>query len=275
VIVRRRHQVAPTPRLRLECEDTLKSAATRTLGRVAAPVDRIDVDDPRTWPAEVVHWVTPVAERLRGSTEYTSDLAVPLDAEDGFRAMLTRPLLAYHCTRLLDRETEGIRREGLRTLSRQLVEERIASAEESGDLDEQTAKRLRAENVYALEARENREGQVCLVLGRSGFDEPSSGAIPLMAAWGGEAVNGGPQDAETDPVLGSPSIVVATVDLSASWRVSPTFPSLNRMFVATILELEDRIADVLYRGPVPASMIIDIWQPGHPYYDRHAPLVDI
>ena len=111
--------------------------------------------------------------------------------------------------------------------------------------------------------------------GRSIFDEPSNGAIPLMEAWGGEGVNGGPQDAQTDPGLGLPSIVVAAIDLSTGWRASPTFPALNRMFVATVLGLEDRVADVLYRAPVPASMVMDIWQPGHPDYDRHAPLAGI
>jgi hypothetical protein len=234
----------------------------------------IDVDDPETWP-EVIDWVTPVAERLRGSTEYTGDLAVPIEREDEFRELLGRPLLAYHCTRLLDQEVEAIRRDGLRMLNKEFVEERIGSAQQSGALDERVADRLRAGNVYALEAHEGRDGQVCLVLGHAIFDKPSNGAIPLMAAWGGEAVNGGPQDALTDPVLSRPSIVVAAIDLSVSWRVSPTFPSLDKMFVATLLGLEDCMADVFFRAPVPGSMIVDIWQPGHAEYDRHAPLLDI
>jgi hypothetical protein len=234
----------------------------------------IDVDNPETWPAEVADWARPVAERLHGSTAYTGDLDVSLEHEDEFRQLLTRPLLAYHCTRLLGHEAEAIRRDGLRMLSRQLVEERIASAEESGDIDGVTASRLRAGNVYALNAQENRDGQVCLVLGRSIFDQPSNGAIPLMEAWGGEAVNGGPQDAQTNPVIGRPSIVVAAVDLSVSWRVSPTFPALDKMFVATLFGLQDHTVAVLFRAPVAGSMVLDIWQPGHAEYDRHVPLRD-
>ncbi|MGA9285801.1 MAG: hypothetical protein WBV85_10205 [Solirubrobacteraceae bacterium] len=232
----------------------------------------IDVDNPETWPVEVVDWVRPEAERLRGSTIYTGDLDVSLELEDEFRQLLTRPLVAYHCTRLLSHEAQAIRCEGLRMLSRQLVDERIARAEQSGDLDGPTASRLRAGNVYALNAQENRDSQVCLVLGRRTFDQPSNRAIPLLEAWGGEAVNGGPQDAETNPVIGRPSIVVAAIDLSVSWRVSPTFPALDKMFVAALLDLQDRTADVLFRAPIASSMVLDIWQPGDAEYDRHASL---
>lgn len=46
-------------------------------------------------------------------------------------------------------------------------------------------------------------------------------------------------------------------------------PALNKMFVATLLGLGDRTADVFFRAPIPSSMILDIWQPGHVEYDRH------
>jgi hypothetical protein len=49
---------------------------------------------------QVIDWVTPVAGRLRGSTEYTGDLAVPIEREDEFRELLARPLLAYHLSGL-------------------------------------------------------------------------------------------------------------------------------------------------------------------------------
>jgi hypothetical protein len=146
---------------------------------VDSAVCPIDVDDPETWPAEVIDWVTPVADRLRGSTDYTGDLAVPIEREDEFRELLARALLAYHCTWLLDQEVEAIRRNGLRMLSKEFVEERIGSAQQSGALDERVANRLRVGNVYALEAHEGRDGRVCLVLGRAIFDKPSNGQYRL------------------------------------------------------------------------------------------------
>lgn len=43
--------------------------------------------------------------------------------------------------------------------------------------------------------------------------------------------------------------VGAAIDLSVSWRVSPAFPSLDKMFVATLLGLEDCMADVFSAHP--------------------------
>lgn len=80
--------------------------------------DFVDPDDPSTWPAEARHWASRRAESLRGRTKFTSDLNSELtEREAEFRSLFgERKLVVYHCTRLLDCESTGIREEGLRPL---------------------------------------------------------------------------------------------------------------------------------------------------------------
>ena len=52
----------------------------------------IDVDDPTTWPPRVREIVSEWAENCKG-TNYTNDLALPLDLERPFRELLTGHLL--------------------------------------------------------------------------------------------------------------------------------------------------------------------------------------
>lgn len=78
----------------------------------------VDVDDPTTWPAEVYECVSAWAERCRGTTKYTTDLALPLELAGPFRNLLTGYLhRAYHYTRLLPHERAMVLNAGLRPLS--------------------------------------------------------------------------------------------------------------------------------------------------------------
>jgi hypothetical protein len=239
---------------------------------VQTAANTTNVDDPDTWPAPVLAWAISNAERLRGSTQFTGDLAVPLEGEDGFRELAGKGLMAYHCSRLLDHEVASVRENGLRMLSQDLVEERITEAETRGCISAAVAARLRTRNVYARGQHAHRHGQVCFVLGRNIFDQPNNGALPLLSAWGGEGLNGGPLDPTEHPVLGTPTIVVARIDLSVSHKISPCWPELGKVFVASLLGLEDRSADVFVRSSVSPGDVLDAWQPGHPEYDKHVSL---
>jgi hypothetical protein len=231
----------------------------------------IDIDESGTWPEPVREWVKPYVESLRGTTTFTSDLAVPLEREDELRALLGDQLLAFHCTRLLDHELDAVRRQGLRPLTLELVVERIDAAHAHGHLSDRDRERLRQRNLFALNDARYREQQVCLVLGRSGLDD--SGVVPLMSRWGGEAISmADPDSTEPAAFIGRPAVVVTAIDLSVSHTVSPTFPSLGKLFVGAGLGTNGRYADVLLRAPVPAGDIVSIWQPGDAHYDRHRTL---
>jgi hypothetical protein len=233
----------------------------------------IDVDSPATWPEQTHRRAADYAERFAGTTEYPGDLAVPLEQEDDFRASFsTRKLLAYHCTRLLPHEIDAIRATGLRRLDKRLIDDRVAAAVASGALTPEARAFAETRNVYASGNERYRTDQICFVLGRSTFDEDPGGCDALLRYWGGEAMRGGPDDAPLLDALGTPAIVVAQLNLTGSHRHSRTGPPLGKLFVATLLGLRRRGADVFYRDDVPGEDILDIWVPGQPQYDRHREL---
>jgi hypothetical protein len=228
----------------------------------------IDVDDVGTWPTEVRDLVDEWCERLRGTTEYASDLEISWDDEAGCLELVgDQPLLAYHFTRLLDIEVERIRDvEGLRPLTRELVERRIDDALASGRVTAEQVERLRATHVFLVDGGSGRRGQICLALGSQPL-RTGRGVRQLLGMWGGEA-----QYAATYELrdllqqLGRPAVVVAAVDLSAPGKHN-VWPGVLKTFVGTRLQLSDAGADVMYRAPLPSTAIVDIWQPGTPMYD--------
>jgi hypothetical protein len=238
------------------------------------PEDVVDLDDAPTWPAELDEWARQSAERLVGTTEYPGDLGLTPDHEDeAIARMAGRRLLAYHCTRLLDDERSAIRAGGLHLLDRELVERKIAGAHALGAIsDSQRDDRLE-HNVFASgRTRTEERGFVCLVVGRAAFAKANNGCEPLMRAWGGEAVNGGPLGGETDLTIGTPSLVVAGLDLSLPARRWHSYPALSKLFVARLLGLDDCYSDLLFTASVPPTDVLAIWQPGHGDYDLHAGL---
>ena len=112
-----------------------------------------------------------------------------------------------------------------------------------------------------------REGQVCAAAGLTAFDEDWRGIWPLLARWGGEAIYHH-ADAENRArlrTIGSPAIVVLDLPLTESWLM---FPSLANMLAGHFGAFSSPGADVVYQSDVPASAVVDVWQPGRPEYDR-------
>jgi hypothetical protein len=233
--------------------------------------EAVDPDDPATWPPDVLGWVRAEADRLAGMAEFASDLSTALaEREHKLRALIApRKVLVYHATRLLEHEIAEIRASGLVPLSRNLVNRRIRRAYECGLLTTAERDRLDANTVYALDEQEGREGQICFEVGRSAFDDSSSGFAWLLSLWGGEGIYWALADERDPPTLGRPTIVVAQIDVAVPEDHLRVFPGLAPVFVGTVLRLPGRYGDVLFRPPVPASDILDLWHPGDPEYDRH------
>ena len=229
----------------------------------------------KTWPKALLRKASAWAEEYRHTTEYVSDLELP-EEEDAFRAMCDgNQLLAYHATKLLPHEVLSVRLEGLHAASQKLVTYRLRRALEAGSIDQSLHDSLADGNLYAENDFRGRDAQVCLVLSRRPFDREPRGFRSLLAEWGGELITmarGGSQFREQLRKIGVPSVVVVSVDMSVSHRVHASYPPLHKLFVGRLLELDDLGADVHYRQPVEAGQVLDVWQPGHPEYDRHPAL---
>lgn len=237
----------------------------------------IDVDDRRTWPRAVRDAVRLVADRLAGTASYTSDLRPGDGEEDRFRAQLPGPLRAYHATRLLPHEVSDIREHGLRPLTRDLVHRRVDDALAHGHITLQERDALHGVNVFDTHDADGRRDQVCLFLSRRVLDEDIAAVWRLLTIWGGEGIHMADGSTEFRPLLtslGQPAIVVVDVDLHEPHHTHPVWPGVLKCFVGRQLGFREWGADVMIQGPVPATAIVDVWQPGHPEFDRHGELLD-
>ena len=240
----------------------------------------IDVDDPQTWPQDIAAHVEETAERLRGTTEYASDLRLDPSEDETFRSLFEGRLVrSYHATRLLEHEVASIRERGLIPLSPGLISWRIDEALERGFISEEEASRLRLGNVFAERSRTagTRAGHIALFISRPTLDLHVSGLWSLLSNWGGEGVymSAGGHELEKEGVLrrlGAPAVVVAGVDVAGSWRRHLIFPGIANSFVGRFLGFEDYGSEVHYYEPITADRIFDIWSPGEAEYDRHGEL---
>lgn len=235
--------------------------------------DIIDIDDQSSWPAAISEWIQARTDQLKGTTEYTSDLAVSAGEEESFRRLFAGHLIrAYHCTRLLEHEVQMIRDHGLRMTTEELVVERITQARAHGAISDEVAETLLHHHLFAINAAAYRDGQVCLILSRRVFDYDVHGVEPLLGTWGGEIIYRGTSHRPELRQLGKPAIVVAHLDIAGGDRRHPVYTFLPRVFVGAALDLPDAYADVLYRASVPAAHIEAIWQPGDQEYNRYPKL---
>lgn len=125
----------------------------------AASPEIVGLDDESSWPE---------AERLAGSTEFTTDLSSELiEREEEFHSLFAgRRLLAFHSTSLFEHEIADIRRDGLRPLSPRLVAQKIDEAHARGEVSTFERDHCLARNVYAIDNMVGREDRICLVVGR-------------------------------------------------------------------------------------------------------------
>lgn len=235
----------------------------------------IDPDDLDTWPDALREALEPYAADVPIDTP-TAELSVPLDDSYVTELLDGRPMRAYHCTRLLPHEVAGVRRDGLRALSRDHADGRIAAALDAGALSSADAARVLAATLYATDdgewgsATEHRDGRVFGVVGSTQFRERPHGFDSLLSTWGGEAVYFPSERtplAATLRALGRPSVVVLDLDLHDGVRTDVGW-TLADVLTAHVALLADRGGTFTRFGDVPRSQIVDIWQPGSPAYDR-------
>jgi hypothetical protein len=251
----------------------------------------IDVDDPATWTRHIRRWADLWIPELDNPSAVMADLELPGGAEDELRSILHNFVLAFHCTRLLPYEVEAVRERGLRVLSPRRMEQRILDAFGNGFLtDSQVADLLPQIAPPAEEG--GREAMLAFLLGRAGLDEPeTSGALAALSRWGSEGLNAQAEDPLGVLSIGAPAIVLTRFSFDGPQHVRPGIEKawLAQLFVGALLKSMHRYREVQVRlavdpgkalnewdpghpkGPEP-EVVIDIWQPDHPEYDRHKSL---
>jgi hypothetical protein len=232
----------------------------------------IDLDDPATWPARVSNWIAPWVKMLAGTTEYTSDLAVPLEQEHEFRVLFAGDkLLGDHFTRLLDHEVGHVMREGLKPLTAGLLTSRIRDARAHGAIDADVAATLLAGNLLAVGHGAGRTDKACFVIGRRALGSSAAGCDDQLACWGGEAIyRSSAAIKELVRGIGRPAIVTARIDVSE--RDVLAFPALSRLFVGALLGTEDGYGEMHVAGGVSGPDVVGVYRPGDHEYDRYAGL---
>lgn len=232
----------------------------------------IDPDEPETWPPALTAWVEETSRRYLRPQCSTESLGGEPGAPDGALALLDgRPVRAYHSTRLLPHECDAIRGEGLHLLTPELVQRKLTGALDSGALSRAEYHALASRTAYEVQpewAPSGRGGMVWATVGRSLFRDDPHAVTPLLTHWGGEGIYMQQQDQRAIVAdIGTPSIVVLNLHPSEDRHTTCFMPTLSSVLRAVAVGTEDPHADVRHRVPIPASGIVDIWQPGHPEYD--------
>lgn len=169
----------------------------------------VDLDDRRTWPRSFGRFIFDLSQVSDFEDSFLPD-EVERAAVDLLRGCLIR---VYHCTRLTQREIANVRENGLRPLSLDFTETRIANAREDGEITQEQEEFFRKVHVAS---DSNRQGLIFLFTDRAGLSNaPSIGW--LLSAWGGEGINMGVETKSPEfrvfESIGIPTVVVATVDL--------------------------------------------------------------
>ena len=234
----------------------------------------IDPDDKATWPAELQDQVARWSAVL-DDEEHWQDATPPDAVSRSLESALAGwSVLTYHCTRLLDHEVDGIRADGLQPFSRHLFDHKIQAAQDAGAITASERDALLRGHMYGcgdLPRRGAREGQVWLVAGGRDFDRDAEAFEELLLHWGGEGIYFATGAMSMKPwlqTLGKPTIVVVALPFTAVGRRHSWWGPLANLLLAAHRAIPAH-GDVICWSPVPADRVVDLWQPGHPSYDRH------
>ncbi|HDS1082895.1 hypothetical protein B9Y76_19820 [Stenotrophomonas maltophilia] len=177
----------------------------------------LDLSQPATWPGELREVLNELRPVFRSWELDLADRAAPaFDAAIRTlgEALMPHAMRGYHFTRLTEEEAGHIRENGLEVLSPGLLERRIAAQVTRGELAEDHAQRLLANNQVR---DRNRSGKAWFCF-YPAHEAREYGVRSLLGHWGGEALyNFNAEDPKLGRVLkslGSPALVEAVVPVA-------------------------------------------------------------
>lgn len=195
----------------------------------------ISVDDEDSWPGQVLrlfeqsvaalqdqaHWKDELEKRLADGDDnarwsppfdpFRDQVDTALDEID--HELVKHRVVGFHCCRFLDSEKKLVLRDGMRTLSPQLVGDRIKLAVAEGCLSSEQARVLES-HALLNETRGSRLGLAWFIFGRTTFQTHKSNLHYLLDQWGGEAIYFSEAGIGLEGVLakiGRPTVVEAEI----------------------------------------------------------------
>lgn len=210
--------------------------APKVRGRLASRVtEPFLADDETTWPAALVDLLAASFEELKAFHKFERD--VDRRSANGDVMLRINPppnpsrptrervldeanaiiadasVVGYHCTRLVDHEVSAILAKGMRPLSVELMDEKIAAVVAAGLVTSDVGSLLARESVARRGGYGQRLGMTWFVFSRRML-RGESGIRFLLTRWGGEAtywLQRDPAIVERLCKLGTPSIIEAAI----------------------------------------------------------------
>ncbi|WP_327286608.1 hypothetical protein [Streptomyces sp. NBC_01205] len=261
----------------------MNDASSGGAGSSVTRTDSVDVDDTSTWPADLADLIARLArgipkakiKRLDSASDLHNVARELAQYDDQVREILAGCLLrTYHATRLLDYEVEDVRKLGLLALTEESLDERVDRAVAAGFIAAADVAVMRLSTAAVHEPShmvKHRFGEVSVVTSR----QPLAQAWPrrYLSNWGGEVRQFGPlwTDGEFERIrrIGRPSLIVAGIDVSTP-AAAGSGRELVFDFIGVWLGLNGNGVVIHHAADIPGEQIMDVCQPGHPEYDRHA-----
>jgi hypothetical protein len=196
--------------------------------------------------------------------------------EDLETSLTRHRIVGYHCTRLTPGEIAGIKSDGMRLLTSDLVSKRLTQCCADGHLAQGEFDYLRRSG-HIRKSLDNkygkRTGMIWLCPNRSTLRE-SSGVFRLFQHWGGEVMYGGHENdtaiASTLCRIGTPCIVKCAIPFSlvSQFHINFTERFLSQ-FVSGDVEYVEPTADFdLYtKHDLPASAVLEIIERSNPKFE--------
>ena len=174
-----------------------------------------DYDHPETWPADVVSFLDDhraVLDDWLGAQCFASPYRYDEIIRELYAVLRNHEILAWHSTRLTEREITRIVAEGMELPTVETLMRRIDAAEAQGAFPQAIAQQFKGRHQADSPTR---QGRIWFLFTRPHHDD---GIQDFLRFWGGEALYAAiDRDPELGPVLrsvGAPAIVEAAIPMS-------------------------------------------------------------